>query len=378
MKRLHVLGLMLAVTSSLAFAQYRGKYVGWSTGYLFTGSLNAKHYNAFTHICDFGATASSSGTCGSGRGTSFVSTCHTNGVKAILCIGGQGNSSAFSSACATAAGMTKLVSNILKAAKAGGYDGVDMDWEEGEESGFDGNATKVAMFGAFHKMLRDSIDAHTPRLIYTAALTFDWYPKGSQAAAQWIDQANSMTYYDPVSRMGQLLGASVLGSIPKTRVGVGFGWDTDNEITDPADILAKCRYAIDNGFGGIMAWHISRAQTVTSWILDSIAHYVTHTPTDVLPTPAQRYAAAKALEARYNAMTRLGEISYTVMPSAAGAAFVDLGVYDLKGALVKTLVHGYSAPGCFVVPLATCGTGAYILRLTMGPTSEAALISNVK
>src|SRR3954463_7886066 len=122
MKKLSLAGLMLLMVSSSGFAQYKGKYEGWSSGYLFTGSLNARHYKAFTHIMDFGTTVSSSSTVGNGRGSSFVSACHSNGVKAIICFGGQGNSSANSGAGATAAGRTKLVKSMLAAAKAGGYD----------------------------------------------------------------------------------------------------------------------------------------------------------------------------------------------------------------------------------------------------------------
>ncbi len=132
--------LRILAATSFTQAQYKGKYEGWATGYLFEGSLNARHYKAFTHIMDFGTSVSSSGTVGKGRGASFVNACHANGVKALICFGGQGNSSSNSQACATAAGSTKLVNNILNAAAAGGYDGIDMDWETGEEDGFDDNA----------------------------------------------------------------------------------------------------------------------------------------------------------------------------------------------------------------------------------------------
>src|SRR3954466_14906074 len=106
MKKLSLAGLALLVINSASFAQYKGKYEGWSTGYLFTGTLNARHYKAFTHIMDFGTTVSSSSTVGNGRGSSWVKGIQSNGVKAMLCFGGQGNSSANSSACATAAGRT--------------------------------------------------------------------------------------------------------------------------------------------------------------------------------------------------------------------------------------------------------------------------------
>jgi hypothetical protein len=362
MKKVIVLGLMVLMMSSITQAQYKGKYEGWATGYRFTGSLTAACYKAFTHIVDFGTMVS--GGTATGGSSSFVSGCHTNNCKALLCIGGAGNSSAFSSACSTPAGITKLVKSIMASVRSGGYDGADMDWEEGEESGnFDGNATKVAMFGAFHKEMADSL--HAAGKLATAAVVFDWYPNGTRAASQWEDQANDMSYYNSVTDLPtSILTTSQLGTIPKSKVGVGFGWDTDNEITDPNDILAKCRYAIDNGFGGIMAWHITRATTVTSWILDSIAHYVTHNPVtyELVPAAQAQFGVNASLSVRNNRMTGLNEVFYSV-PSVNGS-FVDLGVYDVKGALVKTLVHGPSSLGSFSVPFATNCAGAFVIKLS--------------
>jgi hypothetical protein len=360
MKKVFAMVVMVLALSSVTQAQYKGKYEGWATGYRFTGSLNAACYKAFTHICDFGTMVS--GGTANGGSSSFVQGCHSNNCKALLCIGGQGNSSAFTSACATPAGITKLVKSIMASVRASGYDGADMDWEEGEESGFDGNATLVARFGAFHKEMAESL--HAAGKLATAALVFDWYPKGSQAAGQWVDQANSMTYYDPVTSMPNFVGPNQIGAVSKTKVGVGFGWDTDNEITDPNDILAKCRWAIDNGYGGIMAWHITRAQTITPWILDSIARYVTHTPVTYELVPAQQQFGDKTfLSVKSNRITGLNEVFYSV-PSNVIGSFVDLGIYDVKGALVKTLVHGTSSPGAFSIPMEKNCSGMYIVKLS--------------
>jgi hypothetical protein len=364
MKQYGLPAMAILAAATFAQAQYKGKYEGWSTGYLFEGSLNARHYKAFTHIMDFGPSVNSSGTVGKGRGASFVNACHAGGVKALICFGGQGNSSTNSAACATAAGRTKLVNSIMSAALAGGYDGIDMDWETGEEDGFDGNAAKVEMFRAFHKELRDSIDARTPRLIFTAAVVFSWYPNCSNAIAPYLDQANSMTYYDPVGKMAEYLGPAFLKGTPRTKVGVGFGWDTDGEVTATSDILAKCRWAIDNGYGGIMGWHIANASTQ---VLDSIATYVTHTPTAIaLPTAAERQARAIALRAGYDGMKRLREFNCIVPLNPSRSASVNLSMYAQDGRLVKTLFQGNSRSGNFVVPMdnAAIDPGAYVFRLS--------------
>jgi hypothetical protein len=372
MKKISLFAFAVFLINSLGFAQYKGKYVDWSTGYLFTGSLNARHYKAFTHIMDFGPKVSGSSTVSGGRGSSFVNACHSNGVKALICFGGQGNSSANSQACATAAGRTKLVQNMIKAAVSGGYDGIDMDWEPGEENGFDGNAAKVEMFRAFHKELRDSIDARTPKLLFTAAVVFDWYPNCSAAVAPYVDQANSMTYYDPVTSMPNLLSDAALKGTPHSKVGVGFGWDSDGEVKDTKDILAKCSYAIDNGFGGVMGWHITGAGAD---VLDGIATYVNHNATQIIPNAGERQARAIALMAHYDQMKRLREISYIVPLNSAHNALVDLGLYDGKGALVKTLVHGSSRPGNFTIAMdnGSIRPGTYVVRLSAGSTTDAVI-----
>jgi len=369
MKKLLTLSLMVLVTITFTQAQYKGKYEGWATGYRFTGTLTTAHYKAFTHIVDFGTAVNGSGTA-SGGSSSFVSGCHTNNCKALLCVGGAGNSTAFSNACSTPAGITKLVKSIMASVRAGGYDGADMDWEEGEESGnFDGNATKVAMFGAFHKEMAESL--HAAGKLATAAVVFDWYPNGSRAASQWEDQANSMTYYNSVTSMQSLI-SNQIGSIAKIKVGVGFGWGTDNEITDPNDILAKCRWAIDNGYGGVMAWDICRAASVTSWILDSMARYVTHNPTIVQVPNQIQYAKNANLFVKNNKTTGLNEIFYSA-PSDVHGAFVDLGVYDLKGALIRTLVHGQcTASGQVSTPLQTNCAGTYVVKLTIDSRVQTA------
>jgi hypothetical protein len=368
MKKLLTLMLMVLVMSSFTQAQYKGKYVGWSTGYRFTGTLTAAHYKAFTHIMDFGTGVSGSGTA-SGGSSSFVNGCHSNTCKALICIGGAGNSPAFTSACATQAGITKLVKSIMASVRASGYDGADMDWEEGEENGFEGNATKIAMFGAFHKEMAESL--HAAGKLSTAAVCFDWYPQGSQAAGQWQDQANSMTYYDPVTSMPNFVGPGQIGTVPKTKVGVGFGWGTDNEVTDPNDILAKTRWAIDNGYGGVMAWDICRAASVTSWILDSLARYVTHNPSSVQAPFQIRNAESANLFVRNNRMNGLNEIFYSV-PLDANGALVDLAVYDMKGALVKTLVHGpRAAGGLFSVPMQTGCSGSFVVKFSAGSRVSA-------
>ncbi len=360
MKKNLVMTIVLAATF-VTFAQYKGKYEGWSIGYVFQGTPSGSVWKAFTHVANFQATISGTSANTGGlamNSSSFVSLCHANGVKAIVCVGGQGESAHFSSACASASGQTALVKSIINIVKTYKYDGVDLDWEEGETGGFDNNTNSVAMFKSFHRELRDSINTITPRPLMTAAVATDWYPNGTSAIAPYVDQLNNMSYYNYVKDMNSLFAPVLKLGVPKKLQGVGFGWDTDNEVTDINDILAKCRYAIDSAYGGIMAWDITSAPTAT---LDSIARYVTHTATSTV-TPFQMQTQRNGnLFVKNAGQTGSYEVVYSV-PSDNG--FVDLGVYDLKGAVVKTLIHGPQASGMASTSFSTTVSGAYILKLS--------------
>jgi hypothetical protein len=366
--------MVLFMASSFSLAQYKGKYVGWSAGYCFRSGPSAAHYKAFTHLMNFQCTVSGSGAVNTGslaaNSTTFVANCHTNGDKAIVCIGGAGQSANFSAACANASTQATLVHNIVNLVRTYGYDGVDLDWEEGEENGFDGNTAKVAMFKAFHKQIRDSVDKMTPKPMFTAAVATDWYTNGTVAIAPYVDQLNNMCYYNGVNDMNGIFQPVNSRGVAKTLQGVGFGWGTDNEITDPNDILAKCRYAIDNGYGGIMAWDIVRAQTVTSWILDSLARYVTHTPvTFVAQGPLQmRQDVGAGLFVSAKGASGIAGIRF----SAPRGEEVSLVMYDVKGALVKTLFTGTSGSDAMDLPLGAIGSGTYVFKLTSGGATRTA------
>ncbi len=99
-----------------------------------------------------------------------------------------------------------------------------------------------------------------------------------------------------------------------------------------ADNLAKCRLAIDNGFGGVMMWSVTGA---TSAFLDSLARYVNpNRATDVLAPSKMRRANGASLALRSNRLTGLKEVSFTVFSSVNGMP-VDLSMYDVSGRLVE-------------------------------------------
>ncbi len=268
------LPLLLAVLACAAHAQYKGKYVGWSTGYYYGGTLSEGVFKAFTHLMNFHVTVSGNGSLGTGdlRGSdqaAFVANCHAHKVKALLSIGGEGDHPGFAAACLNASTQTTLVKNIMDMTLKYGYDGVDLDWEVAEDPNYDNSPANVARFLAFHKQVRDSVRLHPPLMI-TAAITDDWYPNCSAAVCSIMDQANSMSYDQTAA--SEWRDASIVFKLGAPKANHGIGFDMNNL----ADNLAKCRLAIDSSFGGVMAWDVGKSAANA---YDSIAHYVTHTPT---------------------------------------------------------------------------------------------------
>jgi hypothetical protein len=369
MKKLLVLALAILVMSSFTQAQYKGKYEGWAIGYVFQGSASAAHYKAFTHIVRFGQSAASNGNVNGGAGTSsFVTACHNNGDKAIICIGGAGNAGAYATACANPSTRATLIHNILNLVRSNGYDGVDLDWEVGEDGSFDGTPSKVATYAALHKEMRDSINKMTPKPIFCSCAATLWYTNSCVAAAQYVDQLNNMSYYNYVKDMNMIFAPMIKAGVPKSRMGVGFGWDTDNEITDPNDIIAKCRYAIDSGYGGIMAWDITSAPT---YVLDSIARYVTHNPVTLADAPLLiQHADGNGLFVctTNNRTAGVTGIRYR----APSGEMVELGMYDVKGALVHALYRGKSNAGIVGIPFDKTSPGTYVFRLSTASTMYTA------
>ncbi|MDB5047382.1 MAG: chitinase [Fibrobacteres bacterium] len=341
---------LILTTGVMAQAQYKGKYVGWSAGYIFTGSTSQVAWKSFTHLLNFQVTVSGNGSINPGslamNSATFVSACHQHGVKALVCIGGAGESPHFSAATGSAATQTILVKNILNLVRSGGYDGVDMDWEAGEEND---NAAMVTRFKSLHKELRDSIDKMSPRPMMTAAVATDWYPNCTASIAPYLDQMNNMSYYNRVKDMDGLFKPVLDKGVPKGLQGVGFGFDTDNEITDVADIAAKCRYAIDNGYGGIMVWDITHAPAAT---MDTVARYVSLAYTTGISTIGNFKRDNASFSIKRNGLTGRNGISYAAIPGPDGALVP--GVYDFQGIRVRN-------PGA---------AGAYVIRLSAGTNAD--------
>jgi len=89
-----------------------------------------------------------------------------------------------------------------------------------------------------------------------------------------------------------------------------------------------------------------------------MARYVTHTPaTFAAEGPFQMQPVNEA-----GLFVRNDRISFNAAPGAS----VILGMYDVKGALVKTLFCGTSRSGMLDLPLDRSSSGTYVFKLKTG------------
>ncbi|MDB5047238.1 MAG: chiA4 [Fibrobacteres bacterium] len=359
---------VMGVCCGMAFSQ--AKYAGWSTGYHTTwGGQSAANtfFKAYTHVMYFSGSINPPS---AGTGKSFTDAIHKGNCKAILCIGGWGAAGSFESSSNTAEKRAAFVTKIMDGMKAGGFDGVDIDWEE-EGGGISGNYTLLL------KELRTAVNAITPKPLLTIA-TADNQVASAVAVKDYVDQMNAMSYWTLVGGMAGYMKKFTDKGVPKSVLGVGYGYDTDGEVdvNNPTDVEAKCKFAIDNAYGGIMIWEIARACAACN---DNTAKYVDKSAvTAVRPGMEARRAfmQSRTLAVVSNPLTGSRDIRYSVSSTDGNAAVIDLGLYDMAGGLVKTLAKGPSLPGNYSLPLepagAAQGDGAYLIKLTTPAGTQAA------
>jgi Glycosyl hydrolases family 18 len=360
-----VLILALVLFCSTAFAQR--KYVGWSTGYHTTWggqAVGSMFFNAYTHIVYFdgGITMTNQST-----GQSFTSTCHANKCKAIKCLGGAGAGGSFSSSTSSGS-LANYVSTVISAMQAQGYDGLDVDWEDGINN---------AQYLALCQALRNAMNAITPRPLLTVA-TADYFSGSTIPAAGYFDQINLMSYWTDVNGMAGELNSFTSKGVAKSLLGVGYGYDTDGEtdVNNPNDVGAKCLYAINNGYGGVMVWEIARACTACN---DTTAYYVNkNAVVPVMPMLSGLMQNGQRVLFSVSNGTGIGvsEIRYSVPSSQV----VNLSLFNMKGALVQNLANGMQSPGNYVIPVGRytsrtrVSPGVYVAKMASPASTESGMV----
>jgi chitinase len=270
--RFPIATLLFLSLSSAVFAEKAAENkVGWVTAY-WAGwvriSPNDVPWKTYTHLCIFSATPDARGGCKLAMGwndrrvKAAVAEGHRNGVKVLLCVGGGGEGRNFVASTADAALRATLIKNIIALMKRYDFDGIDMDWEELQG--------KNAEYVALHKELRAAIDKIAPRPLLTAAIANWMFNRTTAQIHACTDQLNNMSYWTRAVRDGaedstdiakDMQGLVVKG-VPKAKLGVGIGLDYEERHAevdcDPRACAAKCRFAIDKGYGGVMIWAIDK------------------------------------------------------------------------------------------------------------------------
>ncbi len=223
----------------------------------------------------------------------LVARARAAGVKALVCVGGDGRSGGFSSVAAEASRRSTFARNLALFCAAEGLDGVDLDWEfpgiferanyaallvAVREALGSGRLLTVAMHAddaAFlwanaydpvdwiHIMAYDDRDRNAPRdFVY---LLDDWRLRGIPEhklvlgvpfyGRNAADQA--LWYRDIVARYAPRPEADLAG---------GYHFNGVDTVT------FKTRYSRDYGFGGVMIWQVAQdvAPSDARSLLDAI------------------------------------------------------------------------------------------------------------
>ncbi len=133
-----ILVLYVTVASWLCCSAARADL--WSTGYYPGYNQNSMvasniDFAGLSHVIHFalvpnadGSLNSSANGITSAHTSDLVTRAHAAGKKVLICVGGAGSGPGFEGA-ATNANLSTFVTNIINFMSAGGYDGVDVDWE---------------------------------------------------------------------------------------------------------------------------------------------------------------------------------------------------------------------------------------------------------
>jgi hypothetical protein len=356
MKTFSAFVLILVFTSSFSLAQQ--KHLAWSLGYYTTWDNSytpaSIPWNAFTSVAYFQVEPKTDGTLNTPSdavATQLIKEGHARGKKVVYCIGGAGVTT-FTAACADGV-RGKLISNMIAYMKRLGYDGIDTDWEESF------NNTE---FVAWHKDLRDSINKLTPVPMLTIAAE-DWYAVTLSVSA-YVDQVNDMDYSSTASHyLTSIFPAMTKAGVPKSKCGAGMGISMGNSVQMDTAI---CSMVINNGYGGIIQWSITKNDSGPK-NMAALAAFVP-VPGSATIVREMHYDSPVSLFVKNNGTNGAQEVGYSL--ASGSGPVVDLCVYDIKGALVKKLVHGPGNQGVFSVPF-SASAGAYVVKLLSGSKIEA-------
>jgi hypothetical protein len=187
-----------------------------------------------------------------------------------------------------------------------------------------------------------------------------------------------MSYWTDVNGMANQLNSFTSKGVPKSKLGVGYGYDVDGEtdVNNPNDVGAKCLYAINNSYGGVMVWEIARACAKCN---DTTAYYVNKNATSALPMLANMPRGQQlGFSVLNNGTSGACEIRYSVPL----AEVVNVELFNMAGSLVKNLASGVHEAGkTYSIPLSRSNAGngmvspgMYVVKMATPQNSTSGMV----
>ena len=176
----------------------------------------------------------------------WVATAHAHpGVMAIIAIGGAGNDN-WGHACSNA-NRAQFVQNLVGFATANGFDGIDLDIEDGPWSGQ--QPPVQAMTDCIEAI---STAAHAAGKWLSADVITNWQGPWYAPSQAYVDQYNLMTYGDNLATMQQDVADTVDQGLPASKFVVGV--DVDEHPQPPGGCGQFASYAAQAGLMGSFVW----------------------------------------------------------------------------------------------------------------------------
>lgn len=165
-----------------------GYFPGWAQSGMPASNID---FSVITHVIHFSVLPNSDGsldTTDNGITPAYtadvVSHAHAAHRQALICVGGAGTS--FQGAV-TNANLATFVKNLTNYMAAGGYDGIDVDWEPINDS-------DTPLFTNFVTHLRSALNGFSTHKLMTVAVPTGTTPSILASVQSQFDQINLMTY----------------------------------------------------------------------------------------------------------------------------------------------------------------------------------------
>jgi len=221
------------------------------------GDFEQYQYGAFNMLFHFNAEPNPDGSVSTnnlGSDTKImnqIQVAHNNDVVIIMVIGGWGYGSEFQGATSSS-NRANFVQNIVSRADALGYDGINIDWEDGVN-----NNNLISLM----QELRAKINEVNPNMLLLMDVCCDVEISSMVAIAPYVDSINTMDYLDnPENYNTQIINAGVPAS--KLVSGIGF-WNEAYVYNSVTRALEQAQWVADNGLRGVEVWEIGEVTSAT-------------------------------------------------------------------------------------------------------------------